>query len=241
MLSVSLLMLSFTATEIKADVYHYIDDSGKKVYVDRASQIPQEQRAKAKVYTSYGSSSDHPSAQNSAKDPFAEPLSSTDQLKNFIKTLETPIEIQGNGVLVPVTVVHGAITKELNLLLDTGASNTVVHEDAAKVLMQKFLPAGQSRIADGSVIDVSKVQFGKVSIGPFSMQPATMRVIDHKGYSWHDGLLGMDFLRQVKYEVDFERKLIIWSPEKYREAQNELARIAEQDDSKEEGTAPIDE
>lgn len=50
-------------------------------------------------------------------------------------------------------------------------------------------------------------------------------VIEHKGVSRHDGLLGMDFLRQAKHEVDFDRGLIIWQPEYYQQAKEQLEAL----------------
>nr|WP_246590183.1 retropepsin-like aspartic protease [Marinobacterium ramblicola] len=103
------------------------------------------------------------------------------------------------------------------MLLDTGASGTVFHRDALKGLNGSTYRAGQARVASGEVIDVHAINLDRIEIGPFKIKSARAMVIDPVGRSNHDGLLGMDFLRQVHYRIDFERNLIIWEPERYAE------------------------
>jgi hypothetical protein len=51
-------------------------------------------------------------------------------------------------------------------------------------------------------------------------------VIEHQGPAvGSDGLLGMDFLMNVRYRIDYERQLILWEPERYQELQTLLQRL----------------
>jgi hypothetical protein len=53
-----------------------------------------------------------------------------------------------------------------------------------------------------------------VKIGPYDMPDAPVSIIKAKGPALgFSGLLGMDFLRNVKYTVDYENQVIRWEPD----------------------------
>ena len=216
------------SVQASAQVYHYIDESGRKVFVDRKSQIPEKYRDDVSIKASRSSRS--PSLEGVPDDVAPDDKTLTpdelrSELQAYMSRLEMPVEIRGNSVLVPVQVRYGARNRTLNLLLDTGASSTIVYDDVATILMASTLPSGRARVADGSVVDMQKLTFSEFKVGPYSMSPATAQVMEHKGLSQHDGLLGMDFLRQARYEIDFDRSVIIWALDRYREAEARLKEL----------------
>lgn len=232
-----LLVMLSVSNLVEGAVYHYVDETGRKVYVDRKSQIPEQYRKDIQLRGSeFGKrTSTGLPAVNAKPAPGEGSLEERiAQVEEYIRKLETPVEVRGNSVIVPVQVRYGARDITLKLVLDTGATTTVVYDKSIEILMATTTPSGRARVADGSVVDMHKIAFSRFKVGPYNMEPATASVLEHKGVLAHDGLLGMDFLRQTKYEVDFDRNVIVWSLDNYRDAQSLLERLTEQLDKENE-------
>ena len=125
----------------------------------------------------------------------------------------TRVRIVNNQVLVPVTLKNGTETASLELVLDTGASRTVIHEGSAVRLNIDLNAArsSQSEVADGRVISLHTVKVDSLAVGPFVLPAAELEVIAYSGKDGgRDGLLGMDFLGKHRYQIDMEHELIRW-------------------------------
>jgi hypothetical protein len=216
-----LLLATTLSVPALAEIYHYVDERGRKVFVNSLSKVPHQYRDQLQTRDEPGSLNGLArGAQTRAAglDDVRRQISrSLSELDAAIAELETPVEVGHNRVILPVRAVYGNRRADTRMLLDTGASGTVFHREALAPLRGATYRAGTARVASGEMIDVQAINLDRIEIGPFRIPATRAMVIDPVGRSVHDGLLGMDFLRQVEYRIDYERARIIWEPERYEQ------------------------
>jgi predicted aspartyl protease len=124
----------------------------------------------------------------------------------------TPVVINGNQVLVPVTLSYRGRSATAMLLLDTGASVTTINEQLAARLGvdPMYTRSGTSTVADGRTVGSRSFVVDSLVVGPRSFPQLQTSILPGSGGVGHDGLLGMDFLKNLRYHVDFSRSVIEW-------------------------------
>jgi predicted aspartyl protease len=126
---------------------------------------------------------------------------------------ETRVTVVGNQVLVPVTIQSDTRKIEVLLLLDTGASITVLHRDVADKLKLKPFKKGLAQVVGGSTIPMAVAKVKLMETGGVRKKNLHAGIIDYQGAkASHQGLLGMDFLQGMKYNIDYQKQIIQWKP-----------------------------
>lgn len=220
------------SSNLAAQIYQYTDSNGRKVFVDRISKVPHEYRDQLqKRADSQSRVSDETRAERALHANVQQQKLAIRQQKNRIernlKRWRTPYRNESNRLVIPVKVAYGNRSKTVDLVIDTGASNTVLHKSAIASLQGQLVPGGNARIADGSVIQTQSINLSSIEIGPYKGDNIVASVIEHDGGGGSQGLLGMDFLYSAKYEIDRNSQEIVWNPDRFRELQARLSELEE--------------
>ena len=128
----------------------------------------------------------------------------------------TKATINGNQVLVPVTVTYGRNKVQILAVLDTGAYMSVISAEIASKLKIDLERSKKAllRVVGGSLVEARHIKLSSIKVGPHKKRDMEIAVIEQKAQAVkHDGLLGMDFLRDLKYHVDFKNQTINWASE----------------------------
>ena len=229
-----LLFIGF-GMNLQAEFYKYTDRDGRTFYVDDLSRVPDEYLDQIEVYKE---KYDHLPAEqrktrleNEQQQQQAMEIERQRQVEQELqqaaeqeeaermlreqldreKVQQTPVSIKGNRVFVPTTIGNNGVEVETLLLLDTGASQTVVHREIASQLNIIALKKGLSQVAGGQQIYTEMGKVDYIKVGPHQLKNATILIINHEGAAvTHNGLLGMNILRNFNYNIDFENQMIVW-------------------------------
>ncbi len=221
-----------------AAFYKYVDRDGKIYFVDDIYKIPEVYRQQTKVYhEKYDHLSDAEKSQaleserarieaqalklqrqTNIRLQEIKELESEEQRKKteaarekLLQKAQTHVIIDGNQLLVPVTLVNGGVETKTHLLLDTGASQIVLFRSFAQQLNIASLNKGHAQVAGGQIIQVETGRIGRFVVGPHEMQDARVIILEHEGQSLkYSGLLGMNFLKNVQYTIDYRNQVIHW-------------------------------
>jgi clan AA aspartic protease (TIGR02281 family) len=169
----------------RADFFQYTDRNGTVVMVDDEGKIPAQYRKKIRT-TKAGPAGDS-------------------------KT--TLVRLRGNQAIVPVRLNYRDTTVDAWLLLDTGATVTVISSSLADRLgiQSASTESRPSQLANGRVVQTSRTRVDSLAVGPKMKYNAEVAIMPSDGPAMgFDGLLGMNFLGDFRYHLDVNNQMIEW-------------------------------
>ena len=119
-----------------------------------------------------------------------------------------PVLLLGPSAIVPVTLNQ---TQRGNLMLDTGATNTVISQRLAALLSLRPVRRGVVQTV-GGVISVGVAQLGSLRVGEAEVTDLPVIVHDFSRDPRIEGLLGMDFLGRYRIGLDAQKQVLVLFP-----------------------------
>lgn len=181
---VQLMVVSSLLWPISAggEFYQYEDESGTIVFTEDPASVPKKFKKKQKT------------RDDDASDPAGKVMR---------------VRISGNQVLVPVTVSYRGKEVQATFLLDTGATTCTISPALANRLNidPRDANASLAQGVGGAVFLVGQTTLDYVVVGPNRKYDVAVSVIPS---GKNDGLLGMNFLRELRYHIDFDSHVIRW-------------------------------
>ncbi|WP_300672609.1 retropepsin-like aspartic protease [Desulfoluna sp.] len=195
------------------EFYQYRNEDGVICFTDDLSKVPEEGVKKTKVYYDQF---DKPPQQDPAglkeEEMTKQERERKDQPVADVQPTATRFTFADNKILVQVNIGNNSRSTTAILLLDTGASTTVIHEALAQRIGLRNLAMGQASIAGGHTISTGITTADFISLGPKRLENPTLTVIPYYGgHTQHEGLLGMDFLKNFPHTIDTKNRRILWA------------------------------
>jgi predicted aspartyl protease len=206
------------APELQGAFYRYTDDNGQLHFVDDLGLIPPRFRSESVVYSEkYDQLPVRERQRCEAEERYAalfikkQPQRGDDDAAMANRAMETPIVIRDNQILVPVVLMHGGRQRQVNLLLDTGATTTVLYPHAARAIDVRGTRPREARSVDGQRVAAWDLSISALRLGPFRFDNVAAVLIPHTDQDLpYGGLLGIDILKQLSYMIDFSNRVIRW-------------------------------
>ena len=123
-------------------------------------------------------------------------------------TIVVPVLSTGRSTIVTVTFNRSVSG---NLMVDTGATNTVVSKRLAALLSLRRL--GNTRIQTvGGVIGAAVARLQSLQVGEAEVMDLPVVIHDFSRDPRFEGLLGMDFLARYRFGLDLQKQLLVLAP-----------------------------
>lgn len=227
-----IFFLSFIPQQVESKYYQYVDENGVKHFTEDKGLIPDHSQENIVEYSDkYDYMSDDEKKAAKQKDKIEEEklksrrqaelrayrqkalLKEQLQAKNErLRKTRTKVNISNNQILIPVTLNYENNIVTTTLLLDTGATSTLIHDSVAAQLEVNGGEKSLARVAGGGLIETKEIKLKSIKVGPKELKTITITVIDHEGPAErHNGLLGLDFLSNFKHTIDYEKQYINWT------------------------------
>jgi predicted aspartyl protease len=121
-----------------------------------------------------------------------------------------PVQVSGSRVIVSVNFNNSTAA---NMLLDTGASHTMISSRIARILGLQSMGSGRG-YGIGGMVTVSTARVDSVKLGEMERQNLLVMIHDFSPDPNYEGLLGFDFLSHFHMSLDVQKSLLVLTPRK---------------------------
>ena len=121
-----------------------------------------------------------------------------------------PVKVRGSKVIVAVTFNNSIAA---NLLLDTGASRTMISTRIARDLRLHSTGTGGG-YGIGGYVRVSTARIESVKLGEVETRDLSVMIHDFSPDPSYEGLLGFDFLSHFHMSLDLQKAMLVLTPRK---------------------------
>jgi clan AA aspartic protease (TIGR02281 family) len=208
-LSLALLPL-LLARPAAAEIYKWIDESGRMNFAQNLNQVPARYRAQAEAAArSGGSGSASPKVQTYSNDraPASRQAPPASAGGASSKTTRVRVQRAGTSMLVNVRL-NNSVTAPF--LIDTGASDVLVSEGVARQLGLDFGADARTKrysTANG-IVEHPVVTLRTVSLGGATVENVPASVSPNMEV----GLLGLSFFNHFTYNIDAAAGIVTLTP-----------------------------
>lgn len=140
--------------------------------------------------------------------PGSAPASTTSSKTSAGGAIMIPVKILAGHAIVPVTF-NNSITA--NLMVDTGASRTMVSKRVARDLRLYSMGSGTGYGVGGRItVGIARVE--SVKVGEVEIQNMPVSIHDFSPDPSYEGLLGVDFLGRFHMSLDSAKQVMVLTP-----------------------------
>lgn len=191
---VAVLFFFALAIPALAEYYKYTDRNGIIFWVDDEKKIPPHYR-------------DQDRKAPPKDKPGTDPVVTVEKQKRYTK-----VNIINNQIIVRVVLVNKGRKIAANMILDTGASSTILYPGLARKLgmNRNKVAAGYSKIADGSRVASYMTKIDYIQVDDSVLRNTEVVIMPSMSDLGAEGLLGNSYLKYFHFMIDYNKQMVVW-------------------------------
>lgn len=226
------VLISSLSLSSYAGIYHYVDESGKKVFVDSLSKVPHQYRnqLKGQETTDFSLTPEAKAKKDllrSIQNVSIEQRHSKQKILDAMQTYAVPLRKVSGKPVIQVVFRDGTVSRTLSLQMDFNSPAQLLKNSVASRFSAKPGTVGTLQVL-GSTEKVRPINLSKIEFGPYNYSYRDFYIVnDGVLPPGVDGVLSKQILSGINYQVDTQNNKLIFEPEHYASLQDKLKEVEE--------------